>query len=233
VDWTKQCAAVIPCFNESACVGGVVLAVRRYLPSVIVVDDGSTDGTAEVAAAAGAEMRRKPVNSGKGAALRAGWQHAVRRGFAWVLTMDGDGQHAPDDIPTLLNCAENTGAALVIGNRMSQPELMPWLRRRVNQWMTRRLSKLVGVPLADSQCGFRLINLDALSRLQIRADRFAVESETIVAFIAAGCKVEFVPVQVIYKTTPSRIHPVLDSWRWFWWWFRQCQVSRLGRSENR
>jgi glycosyltransferase involved in cell wall biosynthesis len=233
MDWKRQCAALVPCFNEAAHIGTVIAGVQKHLPKVIVVDDGSTDATAERAKTAGAEVIRRSRNYGKGAALRAGWQHARNRGFEWVLTMDGDGQHAPDDIPALLDCAENTGVALVVGNRMGRANLMPFLRRRVNHWMTRRLSKLVGIPLADSQCGFRLIKLDALLRLQIRADRFAVESETLVAFIAAGCKVEFVPVQVIYQATPSRIHPVLDSWRWFRWWFRQCQISRLGRAENR
>jgi glycosyltransferase involved in cell wall biosynthesis len=233
VDWSKQCAAVIPCFNESAFIGGVVHAVRRHLPSVIVVDDGSSDETAAIAAAAGAEVLRQPVNSGKGSALRAGWQQAFRREFAWVLTLDGDGQHAPEDIPALLDCAENTGAALVVGNRMGETELMPWLRRRVNLWMTRRLSTLVDTPLADSQCGFRLMNLNALSRLEIRANHFAIESEMLVGFIADGCKVEFVPIQVIYRTSPSRIRPVLDSWRWCRWWFRQCQLSRPGRSKSR
>src|SRR6266851_4795083 len=166
MDWKHQCAVVIPCFNEAATIGEIASTARRRLSSVIVVDDGSTDGTAEQATAAGAETLRHPINQGKGAALRTGWEHARNRGFTWALMMDGDGQHAPDDIPAFFNCAEKTGAALVTGHRMDQADAMPWLRRQVNRWMSRRLSDLTGVPLADSQCGFRLVNLDALARLQ-------------------------------------------------------------------
>ena len=158
-------------------------------------------------------------NRGKGAALESGWQRARGKGFTWALTMDGDGQHAPDDIPAFFSCAEKTFASLVIGNRMDNPGTMPWLRRQVNRWMTRRLSKSVGRTLADSQCGFRLVNLEALSRLHLVASRFEIESEMLVAFLRGGFKVEFVPIQVIYKSNPSKIHPLLDTWRWFRWWF--------------
>jgi glycosyltransferase involved in cell wall biosynthesis len=232
MDWKRQCCAVVPCFNEAAHIGAVITGVQKHLPTVIVVDDGSTDATAKKAKEAGAEVVCRSTNCGKGAALRAGWQHAFRLGFAWALTLDGDGQHAPENIPTLLNRAATTGAALVVGNRMGQAELMPWLRRGVNRWMSRRLSKFVGLPLPDSQCGFRLVNLDAWSRLQLEADRFEVESETLVAFIAAGRKVEFAPVQAIYKSNPSKIHPVVDGWRWFRWWFRQRNTSRPGQNAN-
>ena len=221
MDWTRQCAAVIPCFNEAAAIAKVVTAVRRQLPNVFVVDDGSTDGTAKLAAAAGAEIIRHPNNKGKGAALRIGLQHARDHGLAWALTMDGDGQHAPEDIPAFFACAERTGASLVIGDRLHRPAAMPWLRRQVNRWMTWRLAQFVRVPLADSQCGFRLIHLEAASRVQLVSNHFEIESEQLVAFVAAGCRVEFVPVQVIYKSHPSKIHPLVDSWRWFRWWFAQ------------
>jgi len=218
MDWARQCAVVIPCLNEAASIGDLVSVVRRQLPSVIVVDDGSSDGTADRAIAAGAESLRHPAHRGKGAALHTGWQRARDRGFTWALTMDGDGQHASEDIPAFLACAETTGAALVIGSRMEQADAMPWLRRQVNRWMSRRLSQLAGVPLPDSQCGFRLVNLDALSRLQIAAQQFEIESEMLVAFLDEQYKIEFIPVQVIYKSQASKIHPLWDTWRWFRWW---------------
>jgi glycosyltransferase involved in cell wall biosynthesis len=218
MDWARQCAVVIPCRNEAASIGKIVSAVRLQLPSVIVVDDGSTDDTAERAFAAGAETLRHPANQGKGAALRTGWQRARDRGFAWALTMDGDGQHAPEDISAFLACAETTGATLVVGNRMNGASAMPWLRRQVNRRMSRWLSNLTGVPLADSQCGFRLVNLEALGRLPLGTRQFEIESEVLVAFLRAGCKVEFVPIEVIYKSQASKIHPLRDSWRWLRWW---------------
>jgi len=219
VNWKETCAALIPCFNEGGTVDEVVRAVKQSLPVVIVVDDGSTDATAANAAAAGAEVVRHATNRGKGAALRVGFQHLRDRGFQWALALDGDGQHAATDIPAFFQCAEKTGAPLIVGDRSAGAEKMPPLRRRVNRWMTNRLSRCAGIWLADSQCGFRLVNLAALSGVKLTADHFEIESELLLRFIAVGQKVEFVPVEVIYKTNASKIHPLLDTWRWLRWWF--------------
>ena len=224
MDWTQTSAAIIPCYNEATSLGEVVAKVRRHLPTIIVVDDGSQDNTAKTASDAGAEIVRLAHNMGKGAALRAGWQHARTRGFSWALNVDGDGQHAPEDIPKFFHRAEQARAAMVVGNRMSHAQAMPWLRRRVNHWMSRRLSRLVGNPLPDSQCGFRLLNLDVAARLELSTNHFEIESELLVAFLAAGCRVEFVPIQVIYKSEPSKIHPLQDGWRWVCWWFAQAKA---------
>src|SRR6516164_8937604 len=106
MDWPSKCAAVIPCFNEEAAIGSVVAGTRMFLPTVLVVDDGSTDGTVEKAQAAGAATLRHGSNFGKGRALQVGWRWARDHAFSWALTLDGDGQHSPDDIPAFLNCAE-------------------------------------------------------------------------------------------------------------------------------
>jgi len=233
MDLIRQCAVVVPCFNEAGTIGELVRAVRRLVPRVIVIDDGSSDATSTLAKDCGAYTIRHATNRGKGAALRDGFQRAQELGFGWVLTMDGDGQHSSDDIPKFLACAKETGAPLVVGNRLCHAERMPWLRRRVNRWMTGRISQLTGVPLADSQCGFRLVRLDALAGLKLTADRFEVESEMLVAFLAASHRVEFVPIQVIYKGHPSKIHPLVDSWRWLRWWFaqrKQRPVSFAGQA---
>jgi len=217
IDWKRQCAAVIPCFNEAGRIGPVVAGVQHHLPSVIVVDDGSTDGTAAEAVQAGAEVIRLKANFGKGFALRTGWRQARQRKFDWVLCMDGDGQHAANDIPEFFGRAEQTSARLIIGNRMGQDASMPCLRRWANRWMSRCLSELTGARLPDSQCGFRMVHLETLLRLGLVASRFEIESETLVAFLAAGERVEFVPVQLIYHTSRSNICPVRDTWRWLRW----------------
>src|ERR1700722_4920353 len=217
VDWTRHCVVVIPCFNEARSIAMVVAEARRHLPNIIVVDDGSTDGTGLKAKAAGADVLRFDRNAGKGAALRAGWRHASQQGFTWVLMMDGDGQHAPEDIPKFLACAENSDAALVVGNRMGNPSAMPWLRRLVNRWMSRRLSYLAGVCLPDSQCGFRLAHLEPLMRLPMSARRFEIESETLVNLLVSGQRVEFVPIRVIYESERSNICPFTDTCRWLRW----------------
>jgi glycosyltransferase involved in cell wall biosynthesis len=189
-----------------------------------VVDDGSIDATAKVARAAGAEVIRQATPMGKGTALAAGLTRARDEGFAWALTLDGDGQHAPSDIPKFFRAAEAGKAALIVGNRMPAAHSMPTVRRWVNQWMSRRLSRLAGRELPDSQCGFRLIRLDVWNRLNLHTRHFEIESEMLLGFIRAGHEVVFVPVEVIYKSERSKIHPVRDTFRWFQW-FRSARKS--------
>jgi glycosyltransferase involved in cell wall biosynthesis len=228
VHWPTSCCIIIPCFNEQNRIAEVVSAVRTHLPVVFVIDDGSTDATAEIASAAGATVLRHSINLGKGAALRAGCANALSAGFLWVLTLDGDGQHASADIPRFLSYAENTDARLVVGNRMADLRAMPWLRRVVNKWMSRRLSDFSGIEVPDSQCGFRLINLHDWSRIEAATNHFEVESETVVGFARAGFKVGFVPVQTIYKAAQSKIHPLADTLRWLRWYWKTA-ISENGR----
>ena len=224
-NWPRRCAAVISCFNEAERIGPLVTDVRRHLPRVIVVDDGSTDATAQIAHERGANVVRLSRNRGKGAALRAGCQRAHEDGFAWVLMLDGDGQHSPEDAPAFFECADSDGARLVVGNRMGRTEAMPWLRRKVNAWMSRRISAMTGATLPDSQCGFRLAHLETLRQLRLTTNHFEIESEVLVAFLAAGQRVEFVPIQTIYHAGPSRIRPLPDAWRW-WRWLRKQRQTR-------
>ena len=216
-----RCAVVIPCFNESASIATVIPAVRRHLPAVLVVDDGSTDNTASLARAAGATVLQHERNLGKGAALKTGLAYAFNQGYTWVVTLDGDGQHAPEDLPAFFDCAQRTKASLVIGNRMDEARKMSWLRRHVNRWMSRQLSCCTGKHLPDTQSGFRLIHLPTWSLMSLETERFETESETLLAFLDAGRRVEFVPVQVIPSRRRSKIHPLADSLRWLKWW-RRC-----------
>lgn len=225
-----NCAAAIPCFNESASIAPLVTAVRQQLPFVLIVDDGSTDGTARLAQNAGAVVVRHERNLGKGAALKSGLSHALKLGCEWAVTLDGDGQHAPEDLPGLLQCAEETGALLVIGNRMDEARKIPWLRRRVNRWMSRQLSRRAGRHLPDTQSGFRLIHLRTWAALALNTKHFEVESEMLMAFLAAERRVEFVPIQVIRSRRRSRICPVADSLRWLRWWRNFGRLTTACRS---
>ena len=226
VNWPATCAVVIPCRNEEASIAGLVRSVRQYLPKVLVVDDNSGDETAARAVEAGAQVVRREQNPGKGAALKVGVAAALAQNCAWMMTLDGDGQHRPEDIPAFLRCAEETGASLVIGNRMPGAEAIPWLRRSVNRWMSRQISRIAGKFLPDTQCGFRLINLEGWGALRLETDHYEIESEMLLAFVQAGCRVEFVPIQVIGRGQRSKIHPVKDTWRWLRWW-------KGGRSRRR
>ena len=225
-----NCAAVIPCFNESASIAALVSAVHGHLPRVLVVDDGSTDDTGAVARAAGAMVIRHERNQGKGAALRTGLACALEQGCEWAVTLDGDGQHAPEDLPALFRRAQRTNALLVIGNRMEEAQKIPWLRRQVNRWMSRQLSRHAGIRLPDTQSGFRLIHLQTWAAMPLKTERFEVESETLMAFVAAGRRVEFVPVQVLRSGRNSHIHPVADSLRWLKWWRKYGRLPASGNA---
>jgi hypothetical protein len=131
--------------------------------------------------------------------------------------MDGDGQHAPGDIPKFRRAFDENAGDLVVGNRMADPRGMPAIRQVVNRWMSARLSAWCGLHFPDSQCGFRLVNLAAWRNFRFRAEHFEIESELLVRFAMAGCRIEFVPVSTRYGNEVSRIRPLPDTLRWLRW----------------
>lgn len=209
-----NCAAVIPCFNEAPTIAAVIAGARQHLEHVYVVDDGSSDRTATIAEQAGARVLRQWKNSGKGAALRMGFERAAIDGFDFAVMLDGDGQHDPADIPKFFA----READLVIGNRMHSAREMPWVRRCANRWMSARLSRGLGRDFPDSQCGFRLVRLGAWRELSINTSRYEIESEMLAAFARSSRSIAFVPIRCLKAPRPSRIRPVSDTLRWFAWW---------------
>jgi glycosyltransferase involved in cell wall biosynthesis len=217
MNWEQECVAVLPCHNGAGQVGRVVGEVRKILPNVIVVDDGSTDATADAAAKAGAQVFRHEKNRGKGAALITGFREARKLGFAWALMMDADGQHLAADIPAFFATAERSHAPFVIGNRMANPKSMPLVRRWTNATMSWLLSNYTRRVLPDTQCGFRLVKLSAFSEEALETSRFEIESEMLVLFSANAQSIQSVPVQVIYADERSNIDAVRDTMRWVKW----------------
>lgn len=231
MDWKRECAAVVPCLNEAAHIGGVVSRLQPWVEAILVVDDGSTDATAALAAKAGALVVRHETSRGKGAALRSGLLQARELGFAWAACLDGDGQHAPEDLPGFFECAERAKAALVVGDRMWDRKAMPRMRRLTNGFMSWQLSRIAGQPLPDTQCGFRLVRLAAWSALALEADHFEAESEYLLAFAQAGHRIGFVPIQVLYGQERSKIRPWRDTLRW-WRWLRHWRKLGGKRAVN-
>lgn len=216
----ERCVAVIPCHNEVGHIAAVISGIREHLHNVWVVNDASTDGTAETARRAGAEVLDQPGRRGKGAALRWGWQEARRRGFEWALCMDGDGQHLASDIPQFFTTAQRSGADLVVGNRFATSQRMPLVRRVTNRGMSRLLGRVAGRSLPDTQCGFRLVRLSRVAELRLVSECFEIESELILAAVRGGWKVEFTPVSSVYAEEKSKIRPVRDGIRWLRWFVR-------------
>jgi glycosyltransferase involved in cell wall biosynthesis len=199
--------AVIPAYNEAPRVGAVVLAVRDLLP-VLVVDDGSTDRTAEVARETGAEVVEQRPNQGKGAALRSGFRQALAIGADAILTLDADGQHAPADIPRLLAAAgADPPPDLVIGRRSFRS--MPPVRRLSNELGRRAFSWAVGRDIPDNQSGFRVVSR-RLAEATLASDEpgFAFEVEQITTCIRMRGTIAWVPIRTIYAGAPSHIRPL-------------------------
>lgn len=211
---TRGCV-VIPAYCEGARIGAVVAGVKTFIPHVLVVDDGSPDATAAEAARAGATVIRQPLNMGKGAALDAGFKWAREQGFEFVVTMDGDGQHASSDLPAFLEAYAATETPVLVGNRMADTHRMPWIRRLTNRFMSWLLSREMGQSVPDTQCGYRLYRLSAIPVLPSGSKRFAAESEILLDLSARGIAIGSVPVATIYGTETSKIHPVKDTVRFF------------------
>ncbi len=166
----------MPAYNEERHIAEVVRGAREFGLKTLVVDDASADATVERARVAGAEVVRHDRNHGKGVALATGFAWAREHGFTAAVTLDGDGQHDPAEIPLFIDCAERTGAHIVVGSRFLQRDggirLMPPHRKVTNWFMSRVLSGMAGTRLTDTQSGFRLIRTDAWSRLGLSTGGF-------------------------------------------------------------
>jgi glycosyltransferase involved in cell wall biosynthesis len=198
--------ALIPAYEEGPRIARVVAAAAAHLP-VLVVDDGSTDGTAAQAEAAGAAVVRQHPNQGKGQALRLGFRRAIESDARAVVTLDADGQHDPAEIPAFLAAFERSAADLVVGRRDFRR--MPPLRRLSNELGGRAMSWAVGRRIPDNQSGYRLVSRRLMERLlDSRESGFEFEVEMLTTAIRAGYAIEWVPIRTIYAGEPSHIRPL-------------------------
>ena len=195
--------ALIPAYNESLRVAGVVRGVAAHLPPW-VIDDGSSDDTAARAEAAGATVVRQWPNQGKGAALREGFRRALAEGCDAVMTLDADGQHDPAEIPIFLEAFAARQSDLIIGRRRFRH--MPPVRRLAN-WLGRKsFSWAVGQPVPDNQSGYRLISRRLMMALGTAEETgFEFELEMIVTCVRQGFTLDWVPIRTIYTGEGSHI----------------------------
>ena len=208
-------AAVIPAFHEEKHVADVARRTLEHLDHVLVVDDGSTDATAAAARNAGAEVIVHPLNVGKGESIKTGLRHWLDRDFRYVVILDADGQHLPEEISRFLEAACSTRAELLIGTRMQDVREMPFVRRAVNRYMSNKISLLCGQLIPDTQCGFRMMHRSLIPDLLGGAERFDYETEMLIIASRKGCRVESVPITTVYSDEVSSIHPVRDTVRFF------------------
>ena len=204
---------VMPAFDAAKTIAGLVQRIKAQGIDVVVVDDGSHDQTAALAAKQGALVISHLHNQGKGRALRTGFEYALRSGYDGVITMDSDGQHDPQEIPQLIRAAEVQHAALVLGNRMTDGALMPPARCWTNQVMSRLVSAVTRQAVPDSQCGFRFIRKEVLASVPLRAKCFEIETELVLGAATHRWKIISVPIKTIYQGHESYIEPLRDGVR--------------------
>lgn len=208
-------AVLLPAYRAAATLPEVLDGLRRHLPEapVLVVDDGSDDGTAEAAREAGAEVFSHGSNQGKGAALELGYRILDRRGHRAVLSLDADGQHDPAVAPALVAAFEAGGLDLLVGDRSADWAAMAPDRRLSNRLSTALLARATGRPLTDSQCGYRLLRLEAWRGLRLETRRFEYESELLLRLARAGGRIGQAPVPATAGGAGSHIRRFGDTLR--------------------
>jgi glycosyltransferase involved in cell wall biosynthesis len=223
-------AAIIPAYREEKHVGDVVRRTRQQLDHVLVVDDGSNDKTAQEARNAGAEVIVHSQNRGKGEAIKTGLRHwlaaapnafgggGLDRQITHVIILDADGQHLPEEIDRFIAAAASTaGPSFFLGNRMNNLVGMPLIRRVVNRYMSKRISRFCGQKIPDTQCGFRMLDRQLLPELlgpeSVRG--FDYETEMLIIASRKGYRIESVPITTVYSDEVSNIRPLRDAVRFF------------------
>ena len=206
-------AVIMPAYNEEKYLPDLINEVKKYVEDIIVVDDGSYDNTFSIAKSCGVEVLRHEVNRGKGAACRTGLDFALSKNYDYVILMDADGQHSPDDLPKFLKEIEKREYDLIIGKRNLNTNEMPFIR-----YMTNRLTSLVTSLLShqkveDSQSGYRAVKMSSYKKIELKANKYDIESEMIIKMGRLGLKIKEIPVKTIYAGQKSYINPVIDTLR--------------------
>jgi glycosyltransferase involved in cell wall biosynthesis len=197
--------AAIPCLDEERFIGSVVLKTRKHVDSVIVIDDGSRDATADVAAAAGAKVHRHGENRGYGAAIRTALAAGRQAGADVLVVLDGDGQHNPDEIPRLIKPLLEGEADVAVGSRFLETGSRSPLYRRFGQrFLTAATNLASGQKVSDSQSGFRAYSAKALKELTLAESGMSASSEIQFAIGKSGLRVAEVPISVSYGERAKR-----------------------------
>ncbi len=191
--------AVIPAYNEANHIKAIVERVIPLVQEVVVIDDGSTDSTAEMALAGGATVLQHIINCGPGAATQTGLSYALESGADYVITFDGDGQHDPEDIPGMLEFIQREKKDVVLGSRFLKKNTIPRIRVLANKAANTITFLLSGIGISDSQSGFKVFSRYALSQINITANGFEFCTEVIRAIANANLTYAEYPISVYYS----------------------------------
>jgi glycosyltransferase involved in cell wall biosynthesis len=205
---------LIPAYNAQETLGSVLKKIGPLKMDTIVVNDGSSDETKRVASENGAQLLEHPLNLGKGAALRTGFQYILQKGYQVVITLDADGQHDPSEIPSLLKIFQSVNPDILIASRAAEFGKMTFLRRFWNRLGVKAVARLCHSDITDSQSGFRLIRTEVLKAVDLSTSRFETELELLIKACKKGFGVLSVPIktQKVDGTGSSHFRPVIDTW---------------------
>ena len=220
---------LIPSYNCGRTIGSILRDLRSKGLDVVVVDDGSTDDTGRIAKSNGALVLSHNKNMGKGASMREGFKYILKSDYEAVLVMDGDNQHSVEDVDGFMNKARETGADIVIGNRMNDASDMPPVRLWTNRFMSALISRIIGIRVPDSQCGFRMLSRRVLEQIDLESSNYDIESEIIMKASREGFKIESAPIRTVYADEKSSINPVVDTLRFIALLFRVFFGPKSGR----
>ena len=222
----RDTAAVMPAYQDEKHIGDIVRRTRARLDHVLVIDDGSSDHSPQRAREAGAEVIVHSENRGKGEAIKTGLGHwlgaaspssgGLDREVTWVSLLDSDGQHLPEEIDRFIAAAASAKRpSLFIGNRMNNVASMPLVRRLVNRYMSKGISRVCRQEIPDTQCGFRMVDRELIPELLGGGDRFDYETEVLIVTSRKGYRIESVPITTVYSDEVSKIRPLRDALRFF------------------
>jgi len=192
--------ACIPAYNEESVISKVVKEVQKYVDKVVVCDDGSTDKTSENANSAGAIVIKLESNKGKGAAMRSLFDYAKKENADIVVTIDGDGQFLPEEIPKLIKPVMNNQADIVIGYRFDDKDEMPTYRRVGNKLLDKVSNLATELPYRDTQSGFRSYSKKAIESIKITTNGFGADSDILIDASRKGLRISEEKITVLYNT---------------------------------
>jgi len=212
---SKKLAVLIPAYNASQTLPELIRRIKKALPqsSVIVVNDGSQDDSGNLARKAGATVLEHKVNQGKGEALRTGFDFVVQNGLDYVITIDADLQHRPEELRLFTEEAKRGSFDLIVGTRDFSFQNMPFDRVVTNFVSSVILTLLSGQTIKDSQSGYRLISCKTLRVIKLKCRKYDLESEILIKTGRKGFKIGEVPISTVYEGSRSFINPLVDTGR--------------------
>jgi len=207
-------AILIPAYNEEKKIRDTIRSLDWLKKDIIVVDDGSKDKTFDIAKEEGVTALRHKRNYGKGKAHRTGFAYVLQNNYDYVITMDADGQHNPNEIPDFINAVQKGNGDIIIGTRKPSIKNMPPIRLMINLLTSLVVSLQCKNRVRDSQSGYRIIKREILERVPLKTNNFQTESEILINAGRRGYKIGAIPIKIIYRGDErSKVNPVIDTIR--------------------